>query len=318
MVPASGIALILHALLVFSSSGHAQAALTNTTVDDTTIDDTNEQFWSFPGPWVAITPSTPCHTCRAQPNPELAHNNTWHDGSATSGAFEFQAYAVYIYGIDFPDSANMTFNISSSPTSSFHYYAGPVYVYNSLFFSATGLDPTTKHTVTWLFTQPNTGGIPSGLLDYAVVTVDQPEGDTSATGSGSSLPSSPSTDSPNLIKQKSNTGVIIGTVVGVIGGLALSAAFISKYRRRSRAQSTAHAIEPYNSLTASRPSPERAKGWHEASFPSGLPRVPSVMTPNSEAEPVSAVMARDPHAWDLEARVRNLEELVASEPPAYN
>ncbi|KAJ7200767.1 hypothetical protein GGX14DRAFT_400375 [Mycena pura] len=304
MVPASGIALILHALLVFSSSGHAQAALTDTTVDDTTIDDTNEQFWSFPGPWVAITPSTPCHTCRAQPNPELAHNNTWHDGSATSGAFEFQ---------------------------------GPVYVYNSLFFSATGLDPTTKHTVTWLFTQPNTGGIPSGLLDYAVVTVDQPEGDTSATGSGSSLPSSlstgspdptatgsraslppsPSTESPNLIKQKSNTGVIIGTVVGVIGGLALSAAFISKYRRRSRARSTAHAIEPYNSLTASRPF-QRAKGWHEASFPSGLTRVPSVMTPNSEAEPVSAVMARDPHAWDLEERVRNLEELVASEPPAYN
>ncbi|KAF7369423.1 hypothetical protein MVEN_00271600 [Mycena venus] len=334
MVPARGIAI--HTLLVLHGGWQAYAAVTNRTIDDT-----DTKFWSFFGPWSAITPSTPCSTCRATPDPEQAHNRTWHDGFGQSGAFTFQGSAVYIYGIDFPDSANMTFNISNSPHTSFHYYTGNNYVYNSLFFSSSGLDPTTTHNVTWLFTQPSGGGKISGLLDYALVTVDQEDNisSSSAVGSPSILPSSTSTSSPNPIKQKSKSSLIVASVVGVIGGLALlSAAFIYQSRRQSKARSKGYAIEPYRPHSPSNSAQPFL--WGTNSYPvypgegymssdvSPLPVSSGMISslPITPSAKGTRGMAQDPHrsasahARDLrlEERLRNLEELVALQPPAYH
>ncbi|KAJ7491836.1 hypothetical protein B0H11DRAFT_2228636 [Mycena galericulata] len=75
---AIGVAFILHAFLASWSSVKVYATLTNITIDDT-----NSTFWTWAGSWHTVTPSTPCldPECSAQPDPGLAYNSTWHDGS---------------------------------------------------------------------------------------------------------------------------------------------------------------------------------------------------------------------------------------------
>lgn len=90
--------------------------------------------------------------------------------------------AVYIYGIDWFDDSNVTFAMENPPLTGFHYWRGTGYVYDVLFFSATGLDPTAQHIVTWVNT-PGEADNGSMLFDYALVTVDQPQ---SSSTSGSS------------------------------------------------------------------------------------------------------------------------------------
>ncbi|KAJ6523619.1 hypothetical protein B0H19DRAFT_651077 [Mycena capillaripes] len=165
MLPGPLIVLAVHTLFAF---GQAYAALTNITIDDT-----NSTFWTFVGSYNVITASMPCSGCLCAPDPGLVHNKSWHDGALRSGSFVFQGTAVYIYGIDCSYSGTLNFAMSNPSHTNSHLYsaAGDGYVYNSLFFSATDLDASVQHTVTWLMESSATGA--SGLLDYAVVTVDR-------------------------------------------------------------------------------------------------------------------------------------------------
>jgi hypothetical protein len=86
---------------------------------------------------------------------------------------------VYIYGIDVPNPANVTFAMSNPSTTSFHYYSGDGYIYNSLFFSAHNLDASVQHTVTWLMETSSVGGR-SALFDWAMVTIDQADASSSS------------------------------------------------------------------------------------------------------------------------------------------
>ncbi|KAJ7686709.1 hypothetical protein B0H17DRAFT_1204132 [Mycena rosella] len=106
-----------------------------------------------------------------QPDPSQVYNSTWHDGSLRSGSFTFQGSAVYIYGTDVFNPANISFSMNSPPIVSFHYYAGSNYVDRSLFFMASGLDDA-EHTVTWILETGSAGG-GSASFDYAIVTIDQ-------------------------------------------------------------------------------------------------------------------------------------------------
>ncbi|KAJ7814610.1 hypothetical protein B0H14DRAFT_3476903 [Mycena olivaceomarginata] len=208
--------------------GVVQAALTNVTIDDT-----NSNFWTFAGSWHAVTPTTPCDGCFAQPDPGLTHNSHGTTANFVSGSFTFQGAAAYIYGIDVADPANISFAMNNPTKESFHYYSGGGYVYNSLFFSATSLDPKAQHTVTWILETSSNGGGP-GLFDYAVVTVDQATDSSSSSASstnsvGSSLGPSSSTikfrvshecwiirwPSHHYRTTQSKTGPIVGAVVGV-------------------------------------------------------------------------------------------------------
>ncbi|KAJ7852044.1 hypothetical protein B0H14DRAFT_3866146 [Mycena olivaceomarginata] len=235
-----GLPLVFFAFIASSPTNTVQAALTNVTIDDT-----NSNFWTFAGSWNVVTPTTPCVGCFAQPDPGLAHNSTWHDGDFLAGSFTFQGSAVYIYGIDIPHPANILFAMNNPTKESFHHYSGEDCVYNSLFFSATSLDPKVPHTVTWILeTSSDGGGV--GLFDYAVVTVDQATDSSSCSASnpnfgGSSLGPSSSTGSSSASAtsagssggpvittepHKSKTGPIVGAVVGVVGGLAILGAVI--------------------------------------------------------------------------------------------
>ncbi|CAK5276940.1 unnamed protein product [Mycena citricolor] len=199
---------------------------------NTTIDDTDSNYFQFvqdiyanPPSWAAITPATPCLYCSAQPQTAHIHNQTWHDGSVgTQGSLTFQGSAVYIYGIDLTPSANTTFTLESRTTT--HYYNGPnQFVFDALYFSATGLEEGVNHTVSWVVGKGLTNGT-SALIDYAVITA-------SAASPNSSLDST--TASSPLLHKKSNTGAIAGgTVAGVVVllGLVLLLFSLTRWRRR--------------------------------------------------------------------------------------
>ncbi|KAJ6519546.1 hypothetical protein C8R45DRAFT_25657 [Mycena sanguinolenta] len=265
-------------LSVLLAFGQAYATLTNITVDDA-----NSTYFTFVGSWNAITPSTPCTGCFAQPDPGLAYNSTWHDGSLLSGTFTFQGAAVYIYGIDVANPANVTFAMSNPTINSFHYFSADGYVYNSLFFSATGLDAAVPHTVSWLL-EPAGGS--AALFDYAIVSMEiedtsSSSAGASSTGSTSTISSAPSQSPSGTVtqtKKKSHTGAIVGAVVGVIVALALlGALFLFARRRQSseipagtadsahnygsdagtsrRTGYTGYTVEPYQPSDLSRPRP---------------------------------------------------------------
>jgi hypothetical protein len=95
----------------------------------------------------------------------------------------FSGNAVYIYGIDVQNPANISFSMDDPPLKSFHYQnTGDhnIYVYDSLFFQAANLAPDTQHTVTWVLEKGSLGG-GSALFDYAVVTANEVEPSSSTT-----------------------------------------------------------------------------------------------------------------------------------------
>ncbi|KAJ6595795.1 hypothetical protein DFH09DRAFT_1357686 [Mycena vulgaris] len=245
MIPYSsvGVALFLHS---FSPNAQAYAALTNLTIDDT-----NSTYWTFAGSWHAVTPSAPCDGCLNQPDASQVYNSTWHDGALRSGSFTFQGSAVYIYGTDAFNPANISFSMSNPPITSFHYYAGASYVYRSLFFEATGLDANALHTVTWILEKSSAGGT-AASFDYAVLTVDQADPSSSvspgstngasatsiSTTSSSASASATTTGTLAPATHKSKAGPIVGAVVAVVVGLALLGALYIYLRRRRTGRST--------------------------------------------------------------------------------
>ncbi|KAJ7064850.1 hypothetical protein C8F01DRAFT_777392 [Mycena amicta] len=137
-------ATMLSALLAPLWASKCGAILINITVDDT-----NTTAWTWVGSWHVITQNNPCPECGAQLDGNRVYNHSWHDGVLHSGSFTFQGVAVYIYGIDIEDPANITFGMSNPPISTFYYKnTGGGYIYNSIFFSADGLYGTSQHTVT--------------------------------------------------------------------------------------------------------------------------------------------------------------------------
>ncbi|KAJ7657752.1 hypothetical protein DFH06DRAFT_1197056 [Mycena polygramma] len=333
------------------------AVLTNITVDDT-----NSTFWTFVGvpgsAWNAITPSTPCPGCTAQPDATQAFNSTWHDGTDISGWVIFQGAAIYIYGINIPDTAgtNISFQINNTSTEGFYLYplGSTGTAYNVPFFSATNLDPSVQHNASFSG-QALRGGSGAMLLDYAVITVDQPEPVTTSATSSTHSPS------PSLIstsRHKSKTGVIIGPVVAVVGGLALiGGVFMFLRRRRRKPASSAQSnfdldpvddgavasggvsspgliVEPYQPVPTDEPSfigeAVSVSAVSTASAPpistvSPLPPATSstsTLRSDSKSPPAPVVLSWDPNATrdresELEERVRQLEALVRDRPPQY-
>ncbi|KAF7363733.1 hypothetical protein MSAN_01031100 [Mycena sanguinolenta] len=167
------------------------ASLVRGGIINTTIDDSSSSF-NFTGTWNTITPTLPCTGCAAQPDPSQVYNGTWHDGNTqdgapavTGGSFTFTGSAVYIFGIDQAESQpDIAFTLGS--IQQVHHYTGSeAYVYNALFFSATGLSSDQTHTANWVFNVADTTSpLQVALFDYAVVT----SGDDETT-----LPSSTST-----------------------------------------------------------------------------------------------------------------------------
>ncbi|KAF7316304.1 hypothetical protein MIND_00149100 [Mycena indigotica] len=166
---------LLYLLLALAWNMRCSAILVNITIDDM------DTAWSWNGAWNAVTPESPCpnHLCVVHPDSNQAYNHSWHNGALFSGTFTFKGVAVYIYGIDIVNPANVSFSMECPRVSTFHYVntnASGNYVYNSLFFSASNLDGTKESTVLFqemLAPMPsplNPGRI--ALLDYAVVTID--------------------------------------------------------------------------------------------------------------------------------------------------
>ncbi|KAF7328495.1 hypothetical protein MVEN_02536500 [Mycena venus] len=232
--------LLLPLLFTLLTLSTARAALTNITIDDTDLSyfTWTEDAGESPAPtipWAAISPGTPCLYCSAQPQTSDIENKTWHDGTNNSaGSFTFQGSAVYLYGIDLDNPANISFTMDGA-AAGFHYYSGSEqFVFRSLFFSATNLAlGSVNHTVSWVLHATKTNGT-TGLFDYAVITVD---GTRTNASNSAGLPSSTSSSVPSTkSKSKSNAGPIAG---GVVGGLALIAAivlivvFLRRRRRRS-------------------------------------------------------------------------------------
>ncbi|KAJ7619729.1 hypothetical protein FB45DRAFT_871834 [Roridomyces roridus] len=94
--------------------------------------------------------------------------------------------AVYIYGIDIHSPANISFQLSDSFISSFHFYSGSDYVYNALFY-----EPRCEHVT---FRDLVDGGeqyrrgVERVVRLCAGVTVDRDASATSSSGLGPPAP----------------------------------------------------------------------------------------------------------------------------------
>ncbi|KAK7017164.1 hypothetical protein R3P38DRAFT_2985761 [Favolaschia claudopus] len=221
-------------LLPFTFS---RAALTNVTIDDT---DLSYFAWTEDPsmgvsptlPWAAASVASPCSYCSAQPQGNDGganiHNQTWHDGAdGSAGSLTFQGSAVYIFGIDLTNPANISFTLDKT-AAGFHYYAGNErFIYNALFFSTQNLDPNSNHTVAWTLHSTPTNGT-AALFDYAILTIDASS--TSASPSASQTNPPPSANS----KSKSKTGPIVGGVVGGLAAIALVTLALFFFRRRKQ------------------------------------------------------------------------------------
>ncbi|KAJ6502204.1 hypothetical protein C8R45DRAFT_612179 [Mycena sanguinolenta] len=184
-----------HSFVVLVFAVLAHAGLINTTIDDST------SSFTFTGTWNVITPNSPCAICSSNPDPSQVHDGTWHDGNirdgapvGTSGSFTFTGSAVYIFGIDQAVSQpDIAFTLGS--IQQVHHYTGSeTFVYNALFFSATGLPSDQTHTVNWVFNVADTTTqVQVALFDYAIVT----SGDDETTLSPSSTSIQHTTSSDN-------------------------------------------------------------------------------------------------------------------------
>ncbi|KAF7304108.1 hypothetical protein MIND_00642400 [Mycena indigotica] len=169
--------------LLFLAPYTALAALINTTYDDTTAS------FKWYGHWRPGSTATPCTFAACNPPVDFSqvHQQTWQAGlfavnnvATTNGTFTFTGSAVYIYGIDRANlQPQVQFTLGNIRTT--HRYTGSEpFVYNSLFFAATGLPAGQIHVVSFNFVAaPTNVAAQEAWLDYAVVTS---EGDVS-TGS---------------------------------------------------------------------------------------------------------------------------------------
>ncbi|KAJ7038429.1 hypothetical protein C8F04DRAFT_361436 [Mycena alexandri] len=203
---------VLTALLL-ACAPSVNGAITNTTFDDTS------SAFTFTGSWTPTSSANPCAGCSSKPNASQTFNETWHDGNCrttTGGSFTFTGFAVYIFGIDQAESQpDITFTLGN--VQSVHHYTGAErFVYNALFFSATGLAGDQTHTVNWIFNNdPTTNvGVQAALFDYAVVTSGTdvavtPQDNPLTTSAGPKILTSASlSQAPSSSSSSSTIGVI--------------------------------------------------------------------------------------------------------------
>ncbi|KAJ7064846.1 hypothetical protein C8F01DRAFT_777205 [Mycena amicta] len=306
-----------------------------------TVDDTNATAWTWAGSWNVITDGDPCPNCFAQLDGNRAYNHSWHDGNLRSGSFTFQGVAVYIYGIDVQDPANISFGMSNPPISAFHYKdTGGGFIYDSLFFFADGLDGTSPRTVTWNEESNSISGGGAGIFDYAVVTVDQSATSSTSGGPTSSAPIPSANNSSGSTRKSSKVEPIAGGVVAAVAALVILAGAFYCLKRRHR--STLRAPAPYLSLQKIEngnelmPSASSNPSYTDEPFQpalssspppvSTIPRSVDVVSSSNPKEPTVLAWIPSPttpavaHARDadVEQRLRNLEAMVADQgPPAY-
>jgi LPXTG-motif cell wall-anchored protein len=227
--------------------------------------------------------------------------------------------------------------MNNPSTAGFHYFGGTGTTYNVSFFSATNLDSSVAHTVSFIG-QTSLTGAGAMLFDYAVITVDQPDGTSS--GASSTPPVSwvsyylahqarflkPSQNfqvgnplyinliltnainstspSPSLTplpppKPKSKTGPIVGGVVAAVALLALlGAVFLFLRRRRRRAEFLG---QPKIDIDPVNPYAEAP----QARFP------PNDFT----VEPYQPVHAIEPHAASFIGAAVSSHTPASSSPP---
>ncbi|KAJ7175116.1 hypothetical protein C8R43DRAFT_1102402 [Mycena crocata] len=231
-------ALSVTLALLGSLSLPVSAALANLTIDDA-----NSTFFTFDAApaWTAISPASPCDYCSARPQTANIHDQTWHDGrNGSSGSFTFQGTAVYIYGIDLANPANISFTLDDAPAGSHYYNGSEQFVFNALFFRARDLSPNASHTLAWTLRTMRNNGV-TALFDYAIVTVEDTHGTDATTSSSPSTNSANSATFSSSSKSNSRTGSIAGVVVGVLVLVFLLAAaifFLLRRRRRNASPAT--------------------------------------------------------------------------------
>ncbi|KAJ7605919.1 hypothetical protein FB45DRAFT_766288 [Roridomyces roridus] len=254
-------------LVLLFYCGQVSASLTNLTIDDT-----DGTYWNFEGSWNAISPEAPCTSCTDKPDASQPFNGTWHQGGRRSGIFSFRGSAVYIYGIDTPAAfaGRIVFQLNNGSNTSTHLHLGSTYVYNSLFYSATGLNSSVTNTVNWVIEDGDgaSSSDPSGLFDYARVTVGEEDvASSSSTGSSkcaciyrrsltwcsSSATATPPPPPP--AHNGNNAGPIAGAVVGVFWGIAIMGAVAVLLLRRRRRQQASTSSSDLESGTPPPPPP---------------------------------------------------------------
>ncbi|KAE9401161.1 hypothetical protein BT96DRAFT_1018342 [Gymnopus androsaceus JB14] len=140
----------------------------------TTIFDDASSAFTFALGWHAVTLSDPCDACALKLNPTEPLDSTWHQYSVagSTASFIFEGTGVALYGVDLDLSA-----IPDTPTNT----------YNYSFFTASSLS-SGSHTLSWTIETSVDNAV--AVIDYAVVTSDDPTPATSSISSASTTPSS--------------------------------------------------------------------------------------------------------------------------------
>lgn len=83
-------ASIMLPILLAVASAAALASARNVSIDDTA------PAWVYdpPGNWGIVSASNPCTTCASQPDPSLAHSQTWRDCSSTGELRSHRRYRI--------------------------------------------------------------------------------------------------------------------------------------------------------------------------------------------------------------------------------
>ncbi|KAF7331258.1 hypothetical protein MKEN_00002900 [Mycena kentingensis (nom. inval.)] len=241
----------------------AHAVPTNVTIDDADLgyfswSPGSEDDPSAPASWAAISPGHECGYCSAQPLSSSIHDGTWHDGSNTSvGSISFQGTAIWLYGIDLDNPANISFTLDGAPAGSHHYNGSARFIFDALFFSASGLSAKEgeNHTVAWTLHATKTNGT-TALFDYAVVTVER-DASSSSASAGDSLPTGTGDDVQSSGTPSKTSAIIAGVVSGVVLLIAAAILFVFRRRRRTRARSGPGSEAGASSVTGSKRSRRR-------------------------------------------------------------
>ncbi|KAJ7131708.1 hypothetical protein C8R43DRAFT_657578 [Mycena crocata] len=282
----------------------------NASATNITIDDTNSTFFTYTQSWNAVTLSTPCPTCFWQLDASQLYNNSWHDAAESrSASCTFRGSAIYLYGVDVPNGANISFTMNTPAIQAYHHYDGDAAVYRALLFHASDLEPSTEHTLTWLLTPAADGGS-VGIIDYAIVTQVDSAGSAQTSSAGSP-------------KASPKIRLIVGAVVGGIGTLALLVLISFVLWRRSKQRSRSADVMERERDMGSR-DPLLVVPFRE-SPPSESGSASSSIYPSSRKQqtPEMSVVGTESASWsgrehELEERVRDLEAQVeAQAPPPY-
>jgi len=177
--------------------------------------DDSSSLWTYTGGWNVRSPSTPCPSCRANPDPSQAYNHTWHDTTdpSSSASITFKGVSVAVYSIlpIGPPIEQYLFSLNGVASTPFVYNdSNPpaTYSFNTQILSASSLNSQASTTLTI--------NIPEGLLLLDYLTYDDGVSTSpSGTGSSSATPSASSTTT-NTPSPHTNSFPVAAVVVPTI------------------------------------------------------------------------------------------------------